>query len=257
MSEQVRDLVTWLLVLALALASADAVTAMVERALELPAREMASEFQPAPSPSPLTARVAHLLSLEKPAPVSVVSASPIRGTASLSFSQVRLLGVMRGEEQGLAALEVDGRPRVLELGRSVGGWTLGDLGERHATLARGEQVLKLELGAEPSPAVGPAPERSALQVPRRDLVSALENPTGQARIIPQRELGIRLLLSSTDHVLYRLGLRSGDLITSLNELELRGATSLSEAVRLLRNSTHLRLEVERGGESLTLRVELI
>ena len=96
------------------------------------------------------------------------------------------------------------------------------------------------------------------QVQRRTLEAVLENPgvlSRSARPVPEiregRMMGFRLFAVRPDGPVARTGLGNGDVITSINGLELSGPDQAVDAVSKLRSASHLSLRFERGGATIT------
>lgn len=101
-----------------------------------------------------------------------------------------------------------------------------------------------------------APHRYHIE--RRTLDALLENVAAlsrSARAVPEiragKLAGFRLFAVRPGGPVARIGLGNGDVITSLNGLELAGPDKAVEAFAKLRAASHLSLRFERGGSVVT------
>lgn len=91
------------------------------------------------------------------------------------------------------------------------------------------------------------------EVERRTLESVLENVgllSRAVRPVPALEegkmVGFRLFAVHPDGAVAKIGLRNGDVLSSINGLELSRPEQVIEAFGKLRSASHLSLQVERG-----------
>ena len=206
-------------------------------------------------------------------------------------SNLQLRGTMAGDGgSGLAMIDVNGQTQVVSAGEQVGGMTLTSVSSYSITLEANGQVQILEMNAEgpvpanPAPiqaaAPPPVPDPAAVPTPdptpseaegageailtTRELRNILDNPAqfaGQGfRMKPVLNggeiVGMRVSIQDTSHPLARLGIQDGDVVKSLNGTPLNGPEALSSIYRVLRNTSSLSFEVERGGAPQKIDITL-
>jgi type II secretion system protein C len=95
-------------------------------------------------------------------------------------------------------------------------------------------------------------------IERRTLESVLENLGLLARAVRPvpvlkdgKVTGFRLLGIHPDGPLPKLGIANGDVLSSINGLELAGPDQVVEAFRKLRSSSHFSLQLRRGNQQVT------
>jgi general secretion pathway protein C len=100
-------------------------------------------------------------------------------------------------------------------------------------------------------------------VDRSILATAVENPdlaTGAARVTPARDggttVGFRLFGVRPDALAGQLGLRTGDVVTSVNGVALDGVDNLMRVWGLVRQAETIEAVVFRRGEARTLRYRI-
>ncbi len=291
--ESVSNAVAWILVVGLAIASADMAAAMFERGFQVQPKPIpAVALAPIQANAPAQAAppgLVELLATTEPAdkptkpgakpqpgqPQSVTKAPP---------SNLKLRGTMAGAGgAGLAMIDVNGKTQVVSVGQSVGGMRLTRVDVKSARLENNGEIRLLEMDvdqpmgggqvaqAAPPPTLAqpvvPQPNTAVDTSPiltQRELRNILDNPGAYAgkgfRMKPVVNdgsiIGMQVQLSSLGHPLARLGIQNGDIVKSLNDEPLNGPEALTSIYRTLRNTSSLRFEVERGGQPQTVQITL-
>lgn len=206
-------------------------------------------------------------------------------------SNLQLRGTMAGGDgSGLAMIDVNGQTQVVSAGEQVGGMTLTSVSSYSVTLEANGQVQVLEMNAEgpvqanaaPIQSVTPPPVTDPNAIPTPEETPAEGEATGEA-ILTTRELrnildnpaqfagqgfrmkpvlnggeiiGMRVSIQDKSHPLARLGIQDGDVVKSLNGTPLNGPEALSSIYRVLRNTSSLSFDVDRGGTTQKLDITL-
>lgn len=217
------------------------------------------------------------------------SSKPAEGQLS-----VTLVGCMAGGGgSGLAMLTMGGDSLAVSPGEPVADWTVLAVYPTSVALERNGKQETLQLNepaqlatastvssaapatsaAVAQPAAAPATPPQADPTPsgpvepltsRKELLSILDNDmakiTRQGRVksvVRDGEVfGMELGIKDPNFPLARLGLLSGDIVTSLNGVEVRGPQDMGKLLGTLRNSNTLKFELERQGQKTTHTVEL-
>lgn len=268
MDERMTEAANWILIVGLATACSEAVTAWVERSLDLPPRPLPMTVTATPEPEPRTAELGKLLSNSlQPASKSTQHApNQAKVAAGPSVRHTfQLKAVLHKDgKAGVAVLEHSGKLFVLEPGREILGLRLLELGDRHALLKGPNGSVRLALDENSvtveSPPTPLPEEPVTAPLTRGEIEQSLKGNQKGARLTPWfqngQARGVRVELSNLNHILARLGLQNGDLVLTLNGKQLEGAESLTVAYRELLNSSTLRFEVERAGQIKTLLVHV-
>ena len=78
----------------------------------------------------------------------------------------------------------------------------------------------------------------------------------QAKLIPHRKngevVGVRMIGIRRDSLLSRLGMRSGDMLKTINGYDMSKPNSALEAYTKLRSADALTLSMERAGKPITI-----
>lgn len=213
--------------------------------------------------------------------------SSVKAAPTKAPSNMMLRGTMAGGGgSGLAMIDVNGQTQVISTGEQVGGMTLSSVTAYSVTLtAKNGGVQVLEMNAEgptsaatsPRPAVArrvppnPAPTPDTEEdgadgaiLTQRELRNILDNPAQFAgkgfRMKPVLNggeiIGMRVNIRNASHPLARLGIKDGDVVKSLNGTPLNGPEALSSIYRVLRNTSSLSFDVDRGGKSEKIDITL-
>jgi general secretion pathway protein C len=187
-----------------------------------------------------------------------------------------LVGVVtRRDGAGVALLRSAGRTRVVTVGESAFGGRLTAVSAAGATLDFGGESLELRLPGEvrsvpvappPRPAAEPPedPATPARDMSRRELERriAAETPRilAETTLVPATEdgriVGFTLTRVPEGSLLSDAGLRTGDVLTSVNGTPLDSLPTLIGLWPKLQNETRLQAVVTRGGRPVSVIVNL-
>jgi len=121
-----------------------------------------------------------------------------------------------------------------------------------------------------APAAAAAPPRAA-RPPREipepaessgltNVMKNLDEYIGKARVVPYfkggEPYGFRVSNLSSDAMIYELGVRSGDVIRSVNGIPIRTPEDAFKAYQQFQNESSVQVELERNGEPTTVTVPL-
>lgn len=207
-------------------------------------------------------------------------------------SNLQLRGTMAGDGgTGLAMIDVNGQTQVFGTGEEVAGFKVMEVTSYSVRLLANGQELILEMDSggpvaaahvpttpiqvnpdpNSSPSDTPTPDVSGTPLAnagaimtQRELRNILDNPAGFAgkgfRMKPVLNggeiIGMRVSIAEASHPLARLGIQDGDVVKSLNGNPINGPEALSSLYRVLRNTSSLSFEVDRGGVSQKVEITL-
>ena len=201
-------------------------------------------------------------------------------------SNLKLRGTMAGGEgSGLAMIDVNGQTQVVGTGEMISGMTVKAVTPYSVSLEVNGQVQILEMEStgqlagnsapartlaprtQIQPQPQPTPEQnedSGAIMTQKELRAILDNPAKFAgkgfRMKPVLKggeiIGMRVAIKDASHPLARLGIQNGDVVRSLNGTPINGPEALSSIYRVLRNTSNLSFEVDRGGSSQKVEITL-
>ncbi|MES2614857.1 MAG: type II secretion system protein GspC [Bdellovibrionota bacterium] len=88
------------------------------------------------------------------------------------------------------------------------------------------------------------------------LSSALEEARAVPYLVGGQIKGFTISQIVPDSVYSKLGLQNGDVVSSINGIELNDAARAIQTLNSLRSESNIALEVTRGGQSITLKVDV-
>jgi type II secretion system protein C len=190
----------------------------------------------------------------------------------------------RSPERSVAILRAGGKTRVVAVGESAFGGRLVSVGLETVTLEfEGQRVgirlqaaapapapappASLAAGSRPalppgSPPVDPAtPHRSMNRVEvQRRLGEEIPRILAETAVVPVTEegrvVGLQVTRMPEGSLLTDAGLRPGDVVTRINDVQIDGMATLIGLWPRLQNARDLRAVVLRGGQPVSLAVTL-
>jgi type II secretion system protein C len=216
-----------------------------------------------------------VLALESPPPAPVPPLAP---------NDLAGAGVVVGRtpERSSAILTAGGRTRIVTVGESAFGGRLVSVSEDGVALEFGTERVALRLptatetafarpaapaparpslpaGAPPEDPETPAREMSRIEVQRR-LGEEIPRILAETAIAPVTEdgrvVGVQITRLPEDSLLTDAGLRTGDVLTRINDTDIDGMATLIGLWPRLQNAPELRAVVRRNGQPFSLRVSL-
>lgn len=165
----------------------------------------------------------------------------------------RLLGTMRGENP-LVALAAASRVVTATIGDIVFGSEILSIERTEITIRRDgrvERVTFASIVGAPSPSFAPRLTRGLIS---QQLANPMQLMT-QVRMVPMfrdgKWAGFKTLSVQRDSMIEHLGLRSGDVITSVNGQPIDNPEKLLGLYQQLQVSRHFVVELERDGQRIT------
>ena len=208
---------------------------------------------------------------QAPGPAQQASAAPV---TQLDLTLRGTLAATSGDDAIAIIADSDGTERRYRVGEELpGGATLASVSAGSVTLRYQGRTESLPLRKSDDGPAGAPPERrrgmaaaSTAQSPgdlRRARRELLADPTALARqvsVMPVQEngemVGVRLASSGSSALLTGLGLRSSDVITSVNGIPLNDLSRGDAIAEQLRSADHLKVNVIRNGKKVQLDIPL-
>jgi general secretion pathway protein C len=216
--------------------------------------------------------------VDHPAEAPSPALGPGPTTLPLTLVAVMYAPAVKGVDWSIAVIRdrSDGAIGAFAVGGELTGATITGIGETRVYLDREGRREYLDLRAEPTltataPLAAPADPLTAelerglrktgersYELQRSTLESLLGNLSAlarYARIIPDsrdgRSTGLRFTGVRTDGPFARIGLQNGDLVTSVNGLDVTEPNRAIEAYTKLRSASHVSLGLERNGQRIS------
>ena len=193
----------------------------------------------------------------------------VRPIAEMGIS---LRGTIAGPKEIARAIIEDGKEqKSYRIGDEIKGAILRAIHRNKVIMDVGgqEQMLIIE-DVEAKPAASQKASQAARPprgVPSPSADSGLTNVMknldeyiGKARVVPYfkggEPYGFRVSNLNNDAMIYELGVRSGDVIRSVNGIPIRTPEDAFSAYQQFQNESSVQVELERNGESTTVTVPL-
>jgi type II secretion system protein C len=202
-------------------------------------------------------------------------------TAVFPAPDIEAVGLVRSPTpaRSVAILRSGGRTRVVAVGETAFGARLVSIGADIVRLDVGGRPVELRLAPTPvASALRPSPRTASLPAgappedpatPARDMekrqvqirlgeeMNRILSDTALAPVIEDgRVVGVQVTRIAEGSLLTDAGLRSGDVLTRVNDTTIDGMASLIALWPRLQSATELRAVVLRGGQPFSLRVTL-
>ena len=209
-------------------------------------------------------QVAKESSEEKQAPVEKDIVRPI---AEMGLT---LKGTIAGpKEVARAIIEEKREQTIYKIGDEIKGATILAIYRNKVIMdVNGQEQMLVVEEAKTVPGVasrrqpGAAPVRPPAAAPSgmTSIMKNLDQYIGSARVVPYfkggEPYGFRVSNLKEDTMVYELGVRSGDIIRSVNGIPIRTPEDAFNAYQELQNQSAVEVELERAGESTTVSMPL-
>ena len=219
-----------------------------------------------------------LADIEKVNPFSTVVDEREEDNASFPVSSFTLAGTL--PDIG-AWIRDDSSTQLVLRGQKVRGYTLEDIDYGRVLLSANGNSYPLYLvlsGGEKSASVSNKPPSSELSKPKPNysaIVPAKDNQEGsipselvnqlvmnpydevaKMRMVPSKEGGMEIQRIAPDSVLGMVGVAQGDVVKSLNGIEVKNLGDIANAVNSVVSGTRLDVTVQRGGKPVELKYQV-
>lgn len=220
-------------------------------------------------------------SSDSPSAASSASAPGSSVPVSTTFKGT-LLGVLTGENDGMAVIDLDGKKYILSLGVEQDGLTLTETGFYHVVVKQNGKEHKLVLqmpdaadlnnnkinpavkgNYSKTPAAAKSGAGSAIKIKRDEVVKNLSdvNEVIKSVLIVPFEVngefqGYRVRRMTKDSILLKLGINRNDVIMRLNGKSLESPSVFFDALKNAENLSAITIDIMRGTEKITNYVEI-
>ncbi|SNZ06459.1 type II secretion system protein C (GspC) [Persephonella hydrogeniphila] len=198
--------------------------------------------------------------------VSSVSADSLNRSDS---TDLKLLGVVIAKNSKVAFLKSKSGVVPVKEGDSIDGYKVKHIRKRDVVLQSGteEYIITLEPAeiklSDTGRSVKSMMSEEIVKVDRRfiqEKTADIGNLLKDVLLVPEikngETIGFRFRYIKPKSVLYRLGLRSGDLIISVNDMPVRTAEEAFKIYNMLRNEEYVKVVIERRGKRKVLTYEI-
>lgn len=183
---------------------------------------------------------------------------------------ISLKGTITGPEVlARAIIDDKGKQQLLKIGDEIMGARVLAIFRNKVIMevnGQEQQLVPEEPGSSRAVRGGPAMARAMPasipngRTPSAEVMQNMEQFLGRARVVPYfkggEPYGFRVSNVDNDSPLYGVGVRSGDVIRSVNGIPVRSPEDAFRAYQDLGNQATVQVELERGGSSVSVTVPL-
>ncbi len=211
---------------------------------------------------------------EKIAVVKEKNEKPQVVESKTSLGGLSLVGTIIINNEKYALINVGNNPRIVKIGSSVSGYTVKDIGKYYVALSRNGKIYKLTVKVDVASSkytsrrsyqrikststdtVTYKLDRRYVEEQTSDIGKILKDVFVVPVVRNGETVGFKFRYVKPGSLLYKYGLRSGDLILSVNDRPVRTVEEAFKIYNILRNESIVKVEVERRGKRKTIIYEI-
>ena len=202
-------------------------------------------------------------------------------STATSISGIKLVGIFSSDKEKIAFFKNGNDLLFIKKGQKIAGYTLKEIGKFSVVLEKNGRKIKLSIEPEksnfsttnvarlkktPVSQPGNIPIKyngDTIQVDKRfieektaDIGTILKDVMIVPVVKNNETVGYRFKYIGPNSILYKLGLRSGDLVVSINDMPVKTAEDAFKLYNMLRNESHIKVVVERNNRRKVLNYEI-
>lgn len=185
---------------------------------------------------------------------------------TFSLGEYSLKGTIVCSQCGrsIAILEKNGKSKILSIGEKLQGYKLERVYPDRAVFSRGSRevilVLKsLKKRVKTSSQTVQSSSTNTFTVKRKEIIDQISSGDflRYINIVPSKEpAGLKVNYVSPKSFIYKLGIRPGDIILSINDIRIKTPEDSFSAFEQLKNADSITVVVQRNGKEVKLHYEL-
>ncbi len=214
-------------------------------------------------------------------PISNTGKETTPSTAT-SISGIKLVGIFSSDKEKIAFFKNENNLLFVKEGQNIAEYTLKKIGKFSVILEKNGREIKLSIEPEKSnfsttnvaklrrpPAIsqpGNLPIRyngDTIQIDKRfvekktaDIGAILRDVMIVPVVIDDETKGYKFRYIKPGSLLYKLGLRSGDMVVSINDMPVKTAEDAFKLYNMLRNESYIKVVIERNHQRKVLNYEI-
>ncbi len=195
-------------------------------------------------------------------------------SSGTSVGNITLIGTVMIEKGKYALLKINNNPQIVKEKDSIKGYKVEEIGKFYVVLSKGGNryrlTVKVDTGAtQRSSRVSSKPkprqskdtyvyklDRRFVEEQTADIGKLLKDVFIVPVVRNGETIGFKLRYVKPGSLLYKYGLRSGDLILSVNGRPVRTVEEAFKIYNILRNENVVKIEIERRGNIKTIVYEI-
>ncbi len=211
---------------------------------------------------------------EKIAVVKEKTKKPQVVESKTSLGGLSLVGTIIINNEKYALINVGNNPKIVKIGNSISGYKVKDIGKYYVILSKNGKIYKLTVKVDVASSKytsrrshqrikSPSTDTVTYKLDRRyveEQTSDIGKILKDVFVVPVvrngETVGFKFRYVKPGSLLYKYGLRSGDLILSVNDRPVRTVEEAFKIYNILRNESIVKVEVERRGKRKTIIYEI-
>lgn len=196
-----------------------------------------------------------------------------------NMNNIKLEGIIRIKNENFAILNKNNQLVLVKEGKFFEGYKVKKIENYHIILEKNGKLFKVSLKVNKSVKTNNSfskvnknrksnknfinNEGNIIQIDKRfieektaDIGTLLKDVLLIPEIKNGQTIGFRFKYIKPNSLLYKLGLRSGDLIASVNNMPVRTAEEAFKIYNIIRNEKYVNVEIERKGQRKVLTYEV-
>ncbi len=219
--------------------------------------------------------IALLFEKTQPEQQTVIEKKPTKSpivASKTSLGNLTLVGTIIINNEKYALINTGNNPHILKIGSNISGYQVKDIGKYYVLLSRNGKVYKLTVKVNISgtkytsrryrpkststDTVTYRLDRRYVEEQTSDIGKILKDVFVVPVVRNGETVGFKFRYIKPGSLLYKYGLRSGDLILSVNDRPIRTVEEAFKIYNILRNESIVKVEVERRGKKKTIIYEI-
>ncbi len=211
---------------------------------------------------------------EKTAVVKEKSEKPQVVESKTSLGNLSLVGTIIINNEKYALINVGDNPKIVKIGNSISGYSVKDIGKYYVVLSKNGKIYKLtvkvdvasskytsrrsyqRIKSSSTDTITYKLDRRYVEEQTSDIGKILKDVFVVPVVRNGETVGFKFRYVKPGSLLYKYGLRSGDLILSVNDRPVRTVEEAFKIYNILRNESIVKVEVERRGKRKTIIYEI-
>lgn len=198
-------------------------------------------------------------------------------TSKTSLGNLSLVGTIVINNEKYALINSGNNPKIVKIGSSINGYKVKDIGKYYVLLFRQGKIYKLTVkvnvsgssyssrrrihysykeNSNSSDTITFKLDRRYVEEQTSDIGKILKDVFVVPIVRNGETVGFKFRYIRPGSLLYKYGLRSGDLILSVNDRPVRTVEEAFKIYNILRNESIVKVKVERRGKIKTIVYEI-
>lgn len=177
-----------------------------------------------------------------------------------NIENLKIIAIVSGSKK-VALISQSGEIRNIMIGNKIGDYKVKDIMRNYITLARGEEIKKLSFQFESTEASQNLTKSNNKVFTKREIEKLTKDPAflfQEIRLRPFIEngktKGFAFEWIKPGSVFEKAGIKQGDILISINNMEIKSGEDAFKILQALRNEPNIRVSLLRDGEIIDINI---